>query len=91
LPDDSPAKQLVERRRSNPVRATRRQKLMFAHQNLPWRRHFRRPEIFQRHFNTLVEYLPFRWKVDAKSEDRRIALQQTFELRTSRFCAIHHE
>jgi len=63
---------------------------MFAHQDLPRRRYARRPAIFPQHFNTLVESLLFRWELGAKSEDRHIALQQIFELRTSRFCAIHH-
>jgi hypothetical protein len=90
LSDDSPAEQLAGRRRSNPVRAACRQKMMFAHQNLRWRHHFRWPAIFPQDFNILAEYLLFRRELGVRLEARRIASQQIFELRTSRFCAIHH-
>jgi hypothetical protein len=63
---------------------------MFAHQNLFLRRQFVRLMILPQSFNALGEFLPFRWELNADSEGRSFASQQIFELRTSRFCAIHH-
>jgi hypothetical protein len=68
------------------------ERLMFAHQNFFLRCKYPRSAIFRPFLRVLVlgEFFLFQFEFVAVSEGRSFAPQQLFELRTSRFCAIHH-
>jgi hypothetical protein len=64
-------------------------RLMFAHQNFFLRCKYPWSAIFRLFIRVLGEFLLFQFELVAVSEGRSFASQQLFELRTSRFCAIH--
>jgi hypothetical protein len=66
------------------------ERLMFAHQNFFLRCKYPRSAIFILSIKVLGAFLLFQFELVAVSEGRPFASQQLFELRTSRFCAIHH-